>query len=219
MQSKDKEPIKDKEQTLLTEIHAWAMQLVAKHPSGDDTLSKSVRVSTGTREEFDEGIFSTIVIENKGSVTVIDLSQTMYGDVLPEDREKNERFLLNETTDGRYFLETSGLVASGAEAALFREDVTEEEYEQSLRDDENTLDARLHTASIEDAERLANIMEIAHLGNEYTSAVMFVDDIDRIISDWREQVEERQGDEGRPYPKMSTLAIVRDAFRKFLKKK
>jgi len=207
----------ERAQKQLKHVWQWSEKILAERHDPDEPSEASV--PTGTWSENDQGYFTTIRIEEKGSEMVFDLERTRHGmNIADQDRGQIERYILAETQSGGYFLRASGIKPSLADAEMMNRHMGEEDYQQALEMDESTLEASLHEATRDEVDRLNDLVEIAALGEAYKLTDM--DAINYLVGSWRDDLgmnDNAQPDDI-PHKRLSKFEIVRAALLRLFKK-
>lgn len=151
-----------------------------------DGQESSPYISTGTSEDEEVGLTSLMRVEQRGNEIWLDVEHTLYGnEVTPEERYLLERYTLAQTRDGRYFLSTSGRLNSLSEAILMEPEVTQEQYNSAHQEDQQRLDESMHSASFQEIERAADLLEIAMLRAGGKNPSFDNNDVDFYSGMWR----------------------------------
>lgn len=180
-----------KEQSQLRATWQWAEKILQKNKSEDKDY---VSVSTGSVEDFEAGLFPVMQLEQKGSEIKIQIDTTRYGKGIPNElRSMLQEFTLAERNDGSgYMLAASDQKSSRGEAVLLDANATEEGVLGAFKQDEQELFDSMHPASPEEIDRLADLMEMATLGEDYYALASFDDlDIEMAIKKWQEEIDQK----------------------------
>lgn len=212
--SPERQPSPNKDRGKLQQIEVWLRKILSDHPSADNTDTSKV-MSTGTYNEIESGLHSTLKVSEVWPNTTIDIDHTQYGAAASSGEcQTSERYVLSTMNDGRIVLLVSDPQKSQAmDELLTGQD--QNKFVDALALDDQTLENSLRPAMPEDIARLADYVEIAMLGERYVPTNL--DDIDWLVDVWRQEFDNRESSEQHHPSRETSGSFAREALKKFLR--